>query len=183
MRWKSVQDLASMYCRYIPMRFKCEFANGNSTPIVDGDFIPDSPSKLVNSGRFYKNIPIIAGWNSDDGSLFVPQNLTTDASLEAFLQTKWTDLNDSTVAQILAQYPLSSFAPSGPFPAQFSRASRIFRDFRFTCGQLDFSYHVTAAGSTSHLYELNQTILSIPSFFGGKISISIYLRKTNYLMA
>jgi carboxylesterase type B len=163
------------------MRFKGEFANGNSTPVVDGDFIPDSPSKLVSSGRFYKNIPIIAGWNSNDGSLFVPENLTTDASLGTFLQTKWTNLNDSTVAQILAQYPLASFAPSGPFPAQFSRASRIFRDFRFTCGELDFAYHVTAAGSTSHLYALNQTVLSafIPSFFGGKTSVSIYQKNTN----
>jgi carboxylesterase type B len=174
-----------MYCRYILLCLECELANGNSTPVVDGHFIPDRPSKLVSSGRFYKQIPIIAGWNSDDGSLFVPENLTTNASLTAYLRKEWTGLTNSTVAQILAQYPLGSFAPSGPFSAQWSRASRIFRDFRFTCGQLDFSYHVTAAGSPSHLYLLNQTVFGafIPSFFGGKISaMSDYRENTdNYI--
>ena len=175
-----------MYCRYILIRLQRELANRNSTPVVGGHFILDSPSKLVRSRRFYKQIPTIAGWNSDDGSLVLPENLTSDASLAAYLQKEWTGIANSTVAQILAQYPFASFALSRPFSAQWSRASRIFRDFRCTCGQLDFSYHVTAAGLPSHLYLLNQTIFGafMPSFFGGKISSMPHYRKNtdNYLM-
>ena len=40
-------------------------------PVVDGDFFPASSSSLYRSGRFSKNIPMIAGWTATEAQDFV----------------------------------------------------------------------------------------------------------------
>jgi para-nitrobenzyl esterase len=40
-------------------------------PVVDGYVLPDDPARLFEEGRFH-HVPLIAGTNRDDGSLFAP---------------------------------------------------------------------------------------------------------------
>src|SRR5262245_23373198 len=43
-------------------------------PTVDGDFLPDAPSKLIAEGRF-GNASYVLGWMQDDLSLFTDANI------------------------------------------------------------------------------------------------------------
>jgi carboxylesterase type B len=114
------------------------------TPVVDGDFIPLEPSLLVQSGRFSK-LPMIIGWNDDDGSLFAPPTVQTDAEVIAFFVKIFPNLTSATTKRILDLYPLSDFPaiPSENASAQFLRTSRIFRDVEFTCPSLFLALHVS----------------------------------------
>lgn len=118
------------------------------TPVVDGDFIPLEPSLLVQSGRFLK-VPMIIGWNTDDGSLFVPPTVQTDADVVAFFVKIFPHLTKSTTTRILQLYPLSDFPaiPAQNASAQFLQASRIFRDIEFTCPSLFLALHASDPGS------------------------------------
>lgn len=54
----------------------------NFFPVVDGSFVPESPSTLVRSGRFYKNISVIIGWTYNDGSVSAsPLTATTEDAI------------------------------------------------------------------------------------------------------
>jgi carboxylesterase type B len=117
------------------------------TPVVDGDFIPLEPSLLVRSGQFSK-VPMVIGWNKDDGSLFVPPTLQTDDDVVAVFVKIFPKLKKSTTTRLLDLYPLTDFPaiPSQNASAQFLRASRIFRDIEFTCPSLFLAVHTSDTG-------------------------------------
>jgi carboxylesterase type B len=104
---------------------------------VDGDFIPDLPSTLFKTGRFAK-VPMIIGWNEDDGSLFTPPTISTQDDLIKFLLKLVPGLSKPTVDRILHLYPTSDFQgfPDVNLTAQWTRASRITRDIEFLCPAL-----------------------------------------------
>jgi carboxylesterase type B len=58
-------------------------------PISPSTFIPDSPSKLVATGQFSRNIDIISGWNEDDGSFSIPTTIVTDKDLALFVKYEY----------------------------------------------------------------------------------------------
>jgi hypothetical protein len=136
-------------------------------------FVPKVPSQLIASGSFYKNVDVIVGWNYDDGSLFAPYTAANETDIVEFLQSTWPNLSTDAVTQILDLYPIEDFVnvtipPVGPY---FFQASRIFRDLRFTCGQLDMSNKLSCQGASAYIYVLNETVFGayLPSFFGGEI--------------
>jgi carboxylesterase type B len=136
-----------------------------SFPVVDHDFIPDAPSKLVKTGQFSRDVSVITGWATDDGSLFTPPTIANDSAVAAFLVITYPNLSESTVAQILALYPVSDFesqvAPNDVVNAHYYRASRMFRDAKFTCPCIDISYNVMRySNADAWLYELNQTVFT-----------------------
>ncbi|PFX33848.1 Neuroligin-4, X-linked [Stylophora pistillata] len=47
-------------------------------PVVDGNFLPDTPEELRKSGRFNK-VPLMAGFTSQEGAYFFPRHLKTVA--------------------------------------------------------------------------------------------------------
>jgi carboxylesterase type B len=122
------------------------------TPVVDGDFIPLEPSLLVESGKFSK-VPMIIGWNDDDGSLFVPPTIQTDDEIVNYFVKIYPRLTKTTSRQILKLYPLSHFPaiPSQNASAQFLRTSRIFRDIEFTCPSLFVALHASDAGGKAQI--------------------------------
>lgn len=136
-------------------------------PVAPTPFIPDSPHRLLSSGRFARNIDIISGWNENDGSFFVaddPTTIKTDKDVAKSLLVQASRLSSKTISKALALYPLSDF-PSDPaqnISAQWYRASRMIRDSQYTCGnlyttQMNRKYSPEA---TSYLYTLNQTMFA-----------------------
>ncbi|MCJ1392193.1 hypothetical protein MMC18_005060 [Xylographa bjoerkii] len=132
------------------------------TPVVDGDFIPDAPSTLVASGRFAMNVSLIQGWNHDDGSIFTQMNISNEAAVQEFIQSQWNHISTSSLAQLLAQYPITEFAPlpASNTSAYYFQAAQIFRDITFTCPGFRFAQATAEKGARAYLYELNQTILT-----------------------
>lgn len=141
-------------------------------PTAPSSFIPDSPSKLLRSGRFARNIDIIAGWNEDDGSLFVPPTVQSDADVSAFLVQSFPALNSTSVQKALRLYPISEFHAEmqDNVSSQYFRASRMSRDATFTCPSIlivesnrDTDQRISGpchSSPTNHLFVLNQTVFS-----------------------
>lgn len=75
---------------------------GNFFPIVDNDFIPDYPSKLLENGKFVK-VPLMTGTNADEGSFFAGPGVDTDEQFAASIMAGGPDAN--TTETLMALYP------------------------------------------------------------------------------
>ena len=71
-------------------------------PVIDGDFIPDYSSSLLSQGKFTKT-PLLAGTNSDEGTLFTGTPVDSDAQIAASIKSLGPDAN--TTAIVMSLYP------------------------------------------------------------------------------
>jgi para-nitrobenzyl esterase len=60
---------------------------GNFKPVPDGETIAEDPYELFETGKF-NNTPVLAGTNSDEGSLFLTQKITSE-TFEQYIQKKY----------------------------------------------------------------------------------------------
>ena len=153
------------------------YGTGVIHPLVDGDFIPDQPSKLLQEGSFVKGrvircapppkirtylpagISVINSWMEDDGSQFVPSSIKSEAAVVAFFSSMFSN---STLDKLLSLYPVEEFqaqvARNDTETAQYYRASRIMRDYLFSCPALNFTYEVSRQSTNqAYVFTLNST--------------------------
>ena len=96
-------------------------------PFVDGDLIPDLPSRLYNSGRHVPKLRIMAGHNANEARLFIPPSSNSQASFDAFLKSQFPDATNSQIRYINATlYPLPS--PLTAYQTQNARLSLLDSD-------------------------------------------------------
>lgn len=128
-------------------------------PVVDGDFLPEAPSKLVANGGF-ANVTTMIGWCEDDATLFVgsPQ---TDADVFDYFTRYLPGMTKANVRKLLLLYPVADFSanPSADLSAQLYRAARILRDIVFTCQPIHYGRAIYNAGNDVYLWDQNQTIV------------------------
>lgn len=74
---------------------------GSAWPIVDGYVIPDDQYKLYKAGR-YNDVPVLIGYNSDEGASFMWLNTSEDFIIE--VKTRFGKFADD----LLKAYPLDS---------------------------------------------------------------------------
>lgn len=94
------------------------FASDPSTvfaPVIDGQVLPDAPARQFARGQQHK-VPLLAGWNADEGSLFVPRALPHQTP-EAFSSAAAQRFGSANLSRFLALYP----AASAPEAAQSAR--------------------------------------------------------------
>ncbi|MCJ1387085.1 hypothetical protein MMC17_010214 [Xylographa soralifera] len=164
--WEALQAAAYE----VELETKPSFGFDVFFPVIDGTFLPDRPSKLVETGAFATNVPILVGWNENDGALFVPTtNFSTDVEVVAYMGKEWPGLSNKSTSALLLLYPDNEFEGVLETP-QFYRTSQMFRDIKFACPLMDFSYQVAKHGSSVYLYVLNQTMFHnnrfLPLLFG-----------------
>ncbi|KAJ5090261.1 carboxylesterase [Penicillium argentinense] len=128
-------------------------------------FIPDSPSRLLSSGRFGRNIDVITGWTQNDQSFFTPSTIKTESDIADYLSASLPNLSKKNIQNALSLYPASSFSgiPSENVSAQFFRASQVCRDCQFTCTSLHFvqmNNKYSDSTTSNYIYVLHQTIFS-----------------------
>ncbi|KAL3440252.1 Alpha/Beta hydrolase protein [Aspergillus insuetus] len=139
-------------------------------PISPSTFIPDSPSKLVATGQFSRNIDIISGWNEDDGSFSIPTTIATDKDLALFVKYEYALFSTEDIERVLALYPASAFSSRvASLPAvnknniteHYFRASQIKRDAEFSCASLylaQMNHKYSTYETRNYLFALNQTL-------------------------
>ena len=71
-------------------------------PVVDGDFIQESPTLQLQAGKFVK-VPFLIGANHDEGTAFGPRGINTTAEVAEYLSTYVTD--NSSINILTALYP------------------------------------------------------------------------------
>ncbi|KAE8316080.1 carboxylesterase family protein-like protein [Aspergillus transmontanensis] len=80
--WDAVDRMACL--RTVPFEQMNAAINATSArswfPVIDGDIVPEQPSRSLYTGKKYLKVPIILGASTDEGSKFMPeQNITTEA--------------------------------------------------------------------------------------------------------
>lgn len=153
------------------------YGTGAIHPLIDGDFLPNLPSILLQEGSFVKGkvirssppqkiridlpagISVINSWVEDDGSQFIPSSLNSEAAVVTFYSNLFSN---STRNKLLSLYPVEEFeaqvAENDTKTAQFYRASRIMRDYELTCPALNYSHKVSLQSTNqAYLFVLNTT--------------------------
>jgi carboxylesterase type B len=127
-------------------------------PVVDGDFLPAAPSKLISEGRFGR-VPVMIGWCEDDGNFFVG-NPKTNRDVFSFYQHYLPAMTAANVRKLLSLYPVSDFASNAAagLSAQVYRSGRILRDILFTCQPIHYGQAIANAGNNVYLWDQNQTM-------------------------
>lgn len=135
-------------------------------PSVDGDFLPDAPSRLIADGRF-ENASMVFGWMQDDLNYFTDTSIKNQTDTIDFL-TKYLPqmpqrylYEGTTPSGLLTLYPVNDFTPppESNLTAEFYRAARIFRDILMVCEPLYLAEAVNKKGNDVYLFSWNQTIL------------------------
>ena len=72
-------------------------------PVIDGDFLQQSPTLQLQAGSFVK-VPFLIGANHDEGTAFGPRGINTTAEVAAYIQEAYTTDN-SSINILLALYP------------------------------------------------------------------------------
>ncbi|KAF8704552.1 type-B carboxylesterase lipase family, partial [Rhizoctonia solani] len=103
-------------------------------PVVDYQFIARPAHESWESGQV-NNVSIFTGFNSDEGSRFVPKNLNTTEQFKDFFRNLAPKISDSQLDTVANLYtgpdvPGSPYANSS-FSPQFSRIAAAYGDFAY----------------------------------------------------
>ncbi|KAH7115112.1 Alpha/Beta hydrolase protein [Dendryphion nanum] len=135
-------------------------------PTVDGDFVPETPSKLVKEGRFGKTTSgqpakYMIGWTDGDVNFFTDVSIETSNDTHNFLQAYLPNAPSHAIDQLTSLYPVSEFAPpqGTNLTAEFYRTARVFRDIIMTCQPIFLAENIKKYGGDVYLYDFNQTLI------------------------
>lgn len=108
-------------------------------PTVDGDLVPDYTYRLFHQGQFLK-VPTIFGDPTNEGTIFVPQNITDIGEADTFIQNEFPQIELDQLAQVNAWYlqpnQTRNFPNSGPY---WRPTSNAYGEIRYTCPGIDMS--------------------------------------------
>ncbi|RAH75331.1 alpha/beta-hydrolase [Aspergillus aculeatinus CBS 121060] len=143
------------------------FGEGYFYPTIDNDYLNGRPSQLMRTGKFVKNIPIVASWVTNDGAWYASPQTSTDEDVLGSFGLWLHGFSRSTKEKLLQLYPVEDFNHmvrqnyDGGISPQYYRAAQMSRDIWFTCPVLDFSWQYAQTGglnaSRIWLYEHNAT--------------------------
>jgi carboxylesterase type B len=132
-------------------------------PSVDGDFLPDAPSKLLAQGRF-GNATYMFGWAQDDVNFFTNTSIADEGDVTQFVRNYLPGLGTALVSLengLISRYNAEEFSPraGSNLTSSFYRTARIFRDILMVCEPLLMAEALNRNGNKVFLYNWNQTIL------------------------
>ena len=104
-------------------------------PVVDYDYVNQAPSQSWAQGQF-ERVPVITGYNTDEGTGFVPRNLNTTEQFRAFFETLFPLATPERLNENQTRYPdpvtdASSPYKQTPFGPQFSRLAAAYGDYAY----------------------------------------------------
>ncbi|BEJ15098.1 hypothetical protein CspHIS471_0408650 [Cutaneotrichosporon sp. HIS471] len=144
-------------------------------PLIDGDIIKESPSKLLGEGRFARK-PFINGQCKDEATLFANWGINDKAGLNNMLQTIYPrPIDNVTFNAILEKYPNKPElgAPFGTgsntflLSPLFKQAAAIGTDLMFAARRRDMLRKANQAGWTkTWTYHFEGVIPVAPGFLG-----------------
>ncbi|EJD48912.1 alpha/beta-hydrolase, partial [Auricularia subglabra TFB-10046 SS5] len=103
---------------------------GRPSAVVDGDFLPALPSRLLAEGRFAR-VEVVAGHCANDGRTFAggrPEDFVTNADIATRVFGRWgTHVTNGTIQKALALYSPEKFE------SQYERAWTMAQEIIFGC--------------------------------------------------
>lgn len=102
-------------------------------PVVDGEYAPDAPGRLLLEGRFDKSIKVMNGRNAAEGVLFTLPTANTSDAFASLVELWLPSANASTVNYITTTLYPSIFDGSLPYTDNLGRSILFVAEYAITC--------------------------------------------------
>ncbi|OCK85730.1 alpha/beta-hydrolase [Lepidopterella palustris CBS 459.81] len=149
-------------------------------PTLDGDFIKDFTYNELAAGHFLK-VPAIFGDDTNEGIIFTPTNISSQADSDQFIQDQFPSLTQSDLDKLRSVFP-------GPSNYQHDigwrkQAADVYGYIRYICPGLNISDAYAGSGNTgvwnyrwnvgnaTHVAEL------FPVFFDGQTDAGKFIHQ------
>ena len=147
------------------------------SPVVDGDFVPALPGKLLLQGNYHKDVTLMIGHNADEAILFTSPFITSDTAYDDYLALALPVAQPSVLRYISQTlYPsLQTDATSMailPYKDEVSRAAFTSAEAFFTCN----TYYLTRA---FHNRTYNYVFTVPPAIHGQDVPYTFYGTSSN----
>lgn len=102
-------------------------------PVVDGEYVPDAPGRLLLQGRFDKSIKVMNGHNAAEGVLFTLPTANTSDAFTSLVELWLPSANASTVTYITTTLYPSIFDGTLPYTDNLGRSILFVAEYVITC--------------------------------------------------
>lgn len=136
-------------------------------PVVDGNFVPAQPGRLLAQGKFAKKLNIMPGHNTNEGVSFTSPLVNTSATLAQFLELSYPDFNASTANYVVNTLYPAVFNGSYPYTNGYLRSILLTTESAFTCNT---RYLDLAFGNQSFAYQFEVP----PALHGQDVAYTFY---------
>jgi cholinesterase len=120
-------------------------------PVVDGDFLRDVTYKSYMDGKFFK-VPLIAGDDTNGGSVFAPRSATTLEDTNTFLKNTFPYLTTDMITRLDGLYPNPNAAACPTAGCYWTQASNVYGDMRYMCPSMFVATAMAKLGNSSWAY-------------------------------
>ncbi|KAK3395154.1 putative carboxylesterase [Podospora didyma] len=172
---------ASAYTSYA-----AKFGQWAFIPVTDGALIQAQPNEQLLAGKV-NGERILAGNNANEGTYFVPKNITTRSTFLAWLQLTYPSLTPSAVTSVLALYAVpdnfssssipkfeTTGLPPGPYATTVSgsatgwqqAANNLYAETTFVCPAYWLADAYSPSNKTTN-HSAWRYQLSVPNAFHG----------------
>jgi acetylcholinesterase len=139
-------------------------------PVIDGELIPRRPLSAWQSGHWNK-VPILTGFNHNEGTMYVPKTVATSADFRAFWSTLLPQLSAEDLDEIDTLYPDPALDPESPYldtrgldvGAQYKRLEAAYGHYAYVCPVRQTAVYATASPENPPVYvyhwATNRTVL------------------------
>ncbi|CAL3972604.1 unnamed protein product [Diplocarpon coronariae] len=130
-------------------------------PVIEGEggFIPISPIEAWKAGKWHK-VPILTGYNTNDGAMFVPKNAETNDNFISFFVDLLPSLGSKDILELERVYPdptkkaRSKYKETRPgLGAQFKRLEQAYGHFAYIAPVRQTVHFASAGPSPIYLYQ------------------------------
>ena len=111
--------------------------------------IPDLPINMWRQGRHLR-IPVLTGFNTNEGTLFIPERADTDEEFVDFFKTLIPGLSADDVRTLRALYPDPVTDPSSPYKSvprglgrQWTRLDAAYSHYAYICPVLQTAHFLS----------------------------------------
>ncbi|KAJ3312866.1 hypothetical protein HDU76_002789 [Blyttiomyces sp. JEL0837] len=146
------QDLMScLRSHHAAMFMTKEYKSFRWVPVVDGVTLTDIPYRLIQSGKFARDVPVLFGTTTDEGTIFT-QGVKNESDAVKFVNDfygyyyKW---NQDLFNEMMELYQ------SRDFKSEMLRVSEIYADTRFACTAEGFIDEFAKAGGIVYNYRFD----------------------------
>jgi carboxylesterase type B len=130
-------------------------------PVIDGKYIQQSPTKSWDEELYNKGVSVITGFNTDEGSMFVPKDKQSNKEFRAFWQTILPGASSELLDTIEKLYPDPVSEQDSPYRGdsklgeQFKRLSAAFGDYVYTSTVKETAQSMANGGSKVWKYHFD----------------------------
>ncbi|BFZ54552.1 hypothetical protein PYCC9005_001589 [Savitreella phatthalungensis] len=105
------------------------------TPVTDGVFSIDRPTVQFKKGAIRSNVTILIGTNHNEGEVFIPETLSSDADFDGYVTALLPNIMGSIRETLLQKMYPAPDTPAGKrlYSDQKGRAALLYGDTVFVC--------------------------------------------------